>query len=382
MIYCDHAATGPIHPVALAVLKDSLEKDFGNSSSAHSLGRELSKKLDNLRLQFIKTLHAKEGQVLFTSGATESNNLAIRGFSFQKGDRVLVSSADHPSLVLPFIHLAELNLIELFEIPLDSTGRIMEDAFFALVLKEKISYVALTHVNSQSGVIHPIERISQKIKKMNKNICIHVDAAQSFLKFDIDVSFIDSLSVSAHKCGGPKGIGALYIKNCEALAPINFGGGQEFNKRSGTVAFPLINSFGAVLKIWEEERESNLLKVKKMNEIFCQHLRDEKIDFIMPFKKGDETDSPYILTIIIPDISSDIILRHLEMEQIFISSTTACSSKIKGDNPVFFALNIKKNWHKNVLRISFSPSNTEEEMKMLGQVLANTCKELQFLIKK
>jgi cysteine desulfurase len=378
MLYLDYAASNPIRPGALEVLTTSMKEDFANPSSAHKPGKDLHKRIEECRRKFLEFLGANKGdRLIFTGSATESNNTLLEGIDLEKGDAVVVSFADHPSVTAPMERLRKRD-IRVMELPLKKDGLPDEEAFFKL-LNPPVKLVILTHVNNQSGVILDIGSLAGAIKKINPGIHIHVDAAQGFGKipFSLEGGRIDSLSISSHKIGGPKGAAGLYLHAGVKMLPLLYGGGQEHGLRSSTQAAPLIFSFCEAAREAVETLYSSLQHVTKINGRVRKLLK-EKIDTIdFPFSNT----SPYILTLLLPGISSDIILRHLEQRDIFISSTSACSSGVKGENPVFTALHLPLKMHKFVLRVSFSHETTEADVLKFCDTLTNIYDELRMYIK-
>jgi len=319
-------------------------------------------------------------RLVFTASATESNNMVIRGIGLKEGDTAAVCSADHPSVTVPAQQLAAQN-IGIKEIPL-KPGGIIDEQVFLQSLDPPVKLVVLSHVNNQSGVVTDVVGLSREIKKINPGIHVHVDAAQGFGKLPISLcksqTGIDSLCVSAHKIGGPKGAAALYLRNGVNVAPLLYGGGQEEGYRASTHAAPLIFSFCEAAREAVENLESSLAHVTGLNRMVRERVKKkiEAADF--PFA---ETSGPYILTFLLPGISSDIILRHLEQKDIYISSTSACSSRIKGTNAVFTALHIPPDRQKNVLRVSFAKQTTRAEVETFCDTLAIIYDELSMYFK-
>ena len=366
MIYLDYAASAPLNEKARVILMKSQDKDFANPSSAHLLGRMARDKIEQSRNFFLNYLNADDYYFIFTSSATESNNTILCA---QEG--VLLSYAEHPSMVEVCRKFSR-------NIPLLSSGKIDHEALKNLI-NEKVKVIALSHVNNQSGVINDVDSISGLIKHHFPAIHIHVDAAQSFGKLPLSLQkgTIDSVSVSAHKIGGPKGVGGLYFKKGTNLHPLLLGGGQENGWRSSTNATPLILAFRGAL---EQDFVEMTNRLQRFNCSLRSSLQQLIPGIVFPF--AQEESSPYILTFVLPGISSDIVLRHLEREEIYLSSTSACSSRVKGENEIFTNLGIPFAWHKSVLRASFGELTTEEEIMVFAQKLAGVYKKLQMIARK
>ncbi len=351
----------------------SFEHDFANPSSPHQLGKDISNKIENSRTLFLNELKtsSKKSQVIFTSSATESNNLFLQGFSWKENDKVLFTQSDHPSLVGPLRHLEKEKKIGLLDI---SSFLIEEnyDELESFIESKKPSFLAIAHVNNTSGQKRDLNLFKKLSEKYD--FLLFIDASQSFGKYPIDFESdrFAGISLSAHKMGGPKGIAALVKKRNLSLTPLFFGGGHEDDLRPSTLSAPLIFSWEEALQeiIGEEKKRIEEKKVKEHYLFLKEGLQkiDNRITF--PFLKDV---SPYILTAIFPICSSDILMRSLEEKHVFISSSSACSSKIKGENPVFKALGIPLHHHKHILRISLSYSTSREEcesfLKIFGEIL-------------
>lgn len=361
MNYFDHAASSTIYPEVLDVLTQTMKDDFANPSAQHILGQNLQEKIEIFREDFLKAIGAnKNDSFIFTSSATESNNTVIRGLSLIAGDVVLYSKADHPSVTVPVEFLAEQFNVTLKEIILDTNATIDIEKFSSF-LNENVKLVVLTHVNNQSGVVSDIEALAKIVKEKTK-AHVHVDAVQSFTKINFKLSSdIDSMSFTSHKIGGPKGIAGLFLKHNHKVQPLLLGGSHENGMRSSTLSYPLIAGFHKAMKITMENSTQSFSKASQLSEMIMAKLSQMISTIQFPFK----STSPFIVSFVLPGISSDIILRHLETKEVYIASSSACSSKIPGFNPSLFAMNIPEKFHKNFLRISLGSLTTEKEVEAL-----------------
>ncbi len=379
MIYLDHAASTSLSDEALDVLINSSREDFANPSSSHKFGKSILKKIEISRKLMLEFLKAGElYDLYFTSSATESNNTVIKGLEIGGRDVVFVSRSDHPSLQKPVESLLNSH-VNISYIPMKGDGSI-DDITLKELLSEDVKLVIFSHVNNQSGHICNVSKIASEIKKSFEEIHIHVDGVQSFCKipFSLKSGVIDSYSVASHKIGGAKGVAALYLRKNSVLKPLLSGGGQEGGLRSSTHAAPLILSFGEAVKYLSDMVDKNFQYVKELNLKARKFLEELIPNIIFPF--SGEDISPYILNLIIPGISSDIIIRHLEEKSIFISSTSACSSGGKEENPVFKSLGIPVKYHNFVYRVSFSYKSKESEVKMFCETIASIYGDLSDLL--
>jgi len=380
MLYLDFAASTPISTHALNVLSRSMLEDFANPSSAHKLGKSLLKRIDESRTEFLKILKApKNFEFIFTGSATESNNMIIRGLDIAEEEEVLYCEADHPSAVNPSKWWQEKN-VKVIPYKLDGQGSILVDELINSI-NEKTKLVVLAQVNNQSGNLHDISAIAKRVKEKNKKTIVHVDGVQGFAKAETDLSHgaIDSYVISSHKIYGPKGISGICLNKNLKLTPLLIGGGHEKGWRSSTQAAPLIFSFLEATRVLFEKREEhyNEMIVKQTElrkEVAPLH---KNISFPFPM----EVISPYIMTFMFKGLSSDILLRHLEAKDVYISSSSACSSRAKGVSPVFSALNIDEKDHKFMLRVSFSYNTTQEDLNKFVKIFAEVVSDLSMFIK-
>jgi cysteine desulfurase len=375
MIYFDHAASTFVKIEAQDILIKSMQEDFANPSAAHKLGKSCLKKVDKARAKILKLLKAKkDDHLIFVGSATEANNMIIKGITLVDNSVVHFSKGDHPSTTNPCL---EINAIK-SEIKLNIDGSINEEILFSSI-NQSSKLVVLSHVNNQTGNLYPIVEIAKKIKNINSSVHIHIDGVQALTKVPVDLSYaIDSYTISGHKIGAPKGVGALFIKKDSKVEPLLHGGGHEFGLRASTINTPMILSLLSAIECGVKKLDSKSESVVKINELIRNKLNDGDLNISFPFPLNKT--SPYILSFIFPGISSDVILRHLEMKDIFVASSSACSSRAKGFNAGFAAMNIDESLHKFVLRVSFSEENTTEEASEFVDQFVNVVKDIKKLL--
>lgn len=373
MVYLDNAASTPMDPEVLEVLTESSSKFFANPSAGHKLGKEQKKLIEAARQRFLQRLGDSKGQLIFTCSATEANSTVIFGLGLKEGDEVLYNRADHASLVKAVESLTDRGVKVIPVANRDDGLWNLND--LAEKLSEKTRLVCLCHVNNQTGSLQHVERISQILKDY-PHCHYHLDGMQALGKVEINLSLInvDSYTMGAHKIYGPKGVGALYLKDGIQVEPLLIGGSQQGGLRSSTENTPHILAFEKAFELVENQREEIFEKCTKLNELARAELADqEKISFTY---KLDET-VPHIMMIKTEGISSDIILRHMEEEDIYLSSGSACSSKIKGYNPTLEALGIPDKSHKFFLRVSIGKHSTKEDIKKFCSFLVETMEDLK-----
>ena len=367
MIYLDNAATTKLSDKAGKELLYWASSNYFNPSASYNQAFEVAQALAGARERLKKMLGAKTGDIIFTSGATESNNLAIRG-SVRDGDWNYIFSAGEHASVLNVAKALQSEGKNVKFIPLTKDGDVDLSALKNLV-DSKTRFVSCMFVNSVSGAINDIASLSKIVKERAPRALIHVDGVQAFCKipFKLAELDVDLFSISAHKFHGPKGVGALYVKNKATLKNMIYGGGQEFDKRSGTEN---VSGIMAMLVAAEEtDVKSNLLKVEKLNNIFVKQLDCEGIEYVGSCKK-----SPYILTFICNGVNGETLVRMLEKE-VVVGRGSACSSK-KAGNHVLESMGFPLNKIKGLVRVSFDASIDENDVKEAGRIVKQNYLEL------
>ena len=364
MIYFDNAATTKVNEEVLDTFVKVSKEYIGNANSIHKLGFE-SKRLMNASIKQVSDLlKVKEDEIIFTSGSSESNNLAIKGVldAYPNRKRIILTTIlEHPSITNT---LNSLKDVEVINLKLDDNYHIdIND------LKEKLKLdpllVSIHHVNSELGIIQDINTIGKIIKEESKAI-FHVDGTQSLTKIDVNLSNVDLFSASAHKFNGLKGIAILVKKEKINLSPLINGGASQTIYRAGTPALPLIASFAKALRLALENQSKAYLKVKEIN----NYLRDElsKINSITINSKKDS--SPYILNFSIKGIKPETMIHKLESYEVYLSTKTACSSKEDYSKSIYLLTN-NLELSKTSLRLSLSKDSTMEEAKEFIKILKN-----------
>ncbi len=355
MIYLDNSATTKPSEAAKAAVLSMMEEEFGNPSSRYTLGLKAEKILTEAREAVASSLHANAKNIIFTSGGTESDNLAILGgANIKKGNRIVTTQLEHDAVKNAFLHLESKGFEVVFVAP-EEDGTVSYEKILDAV-NDKTSLVSVMHVNNETGAILPIEKLSLMIKRKAPRALFHVDAVQSYGKIDLYPARwgIDLLTVSSHKVHGPKGVGALYKADKVTLHPIVFGGGQEGNVRSGTENMIGIAGFGAAAK--EINPLEHYEKMAEMKKSFAEKLLSLPDVYL---NGGLINSSPYILNVSFKGIRSEIMLNSLSEEGIYVSSGSACAKGAKGSSTLA-AMNVP--YPDNAIRFSFSKHTTKEEL--------------------
>lgn len=367
MIYLDNAATTKVCDEAAAAITACLQGNYGNPSSLHKMGIEAEKIIDNARKIIGAALACEPECIFFTSGATESNNLAIFGATGVYGRRkrkIVTTSIEHPSVSECMKRLEE-DGFEVIRISPNSDGEISTDDF-ADVVDENTCLVSIMLVNNENGYIVPVGRIFKDVKRKNPEIITHCDAVQGFMKIPFKSKELnaDLISISGHKIYSAKGVGAIYVKKGIRLKPVCYGGGQEKGLRSGTESVPLIAGFGATVERLKGTLDFRLNKAKELREYFLNRV-DKLDDISLNFK---EDNLPYIINVSVKGIRSEIMLHFLEEKGIYVSSGSACSKGARSN--VLKEFGLSDELIDSSIRISTSFENTFEDMEELINAIA------------
>ncbi|AIM15902.1 cysteine desulfurase [Bacillus sp. X1(2014)] len=381
MIYFDNSATTKPYKEVLDSFITVSSKFFGNPSSLHSFGGQAEKLLTQAREQTAKLLGVKMSEIYFTSGGTESNNLAIKGAALRnrnKGKHLITSSIEHPSVAKAMEQL-EQEGFEITYIPVDDTGRVSVDEIERAIRKDTI-LISIMHVNNEIGTIQPIEEIGQMLKAY-PDILFHVDAVQGIGK--VPLSFknnrIDLCSISSHKFHGLKGTGALYIREGIKIDPLFSGGNQERTLRSGTENVAGAVAMAKALRLTMANGEEGIERIRKIQTLLRDGLKKiEALKIHTPIQYS----APHILNFSLKGIKSEVFIHALEQEDIFVSTTSACSSKKKSPSKTLLALGVAEELAESAIRISLSFENTEEEARTVIQVIEKTVNQLGKVMKR
>jgi cysteine desulfurase len=362
LVYLDNAATTKPTQNVLDSVVNYLTNEFGNPSSLHKLGLSSQKLIDKSRSIIAKSLKCESSNIYFTSGATESNNIALFGAAEMYGKRkkrIISTSIEHASVNTVLKKLETMGY-EIVKIHPNSNGIIDVNDIIEKI-DENTFLISMMAVNNETGYLLPIKETIKIAKKINPNIIFHCDAVQAYMKmpFNVKEFAADIVSISAHKIHALKGTGAIYVKKGIRVSPSNLGGGQENGLRAGTEAVQNIVSFGAAVEELENTIKTRYSYVYELKTYFLDKIKN--IDYISVNSKGDT--SPYIINISVLNIKSEIMLHFLEEKNIYISTGSACSKGKKSE--VLKAFGVEDNLIDTALRISFNSENTKNEMDTL-----------------
>lgn len=369
-VYFDNSATTRCYDSVKDIVVKAMTEDFGNPSAMHLKGVEAEKYIKSSAESLARLLKVQEKEILFTSGGTESDNLALIGAAFankRSGNHIITTSVEHPAVSQPALFLQEQGF-EVTYLPVDSRGVVKMDALKA-VLREDTILVSVMYVNNEVGAVMPVEEIAALVHEKSPKALFHVDAIQAFGKYRIypKKMGIDLLSVSGHKIHGPKGVGFLYINEKAKIQPQILGGGQQGGMRSGTDNVPGIAGLGAAAVEIYKNLEENVENMYRLKEHIAQGL--EKIGDIringMDLREG----APQILSISVMGVRSEVLLHSLEERGIYVSAGSACSSHKRKPSATLAAMGMSKDQIESTVRLSFCEENTIGEADYFLQVM-------------
>lgn len=378
--YLDNSATTRVNPEVVDIVTKVMLEDFGNPSSKHMKGVEAEKYLKDAKAIIAKTLKCLDKEIVFTSGGTESNNMAIIGSALanqRKGKHIITSAVEHASVKEPFLYLEELGFRVTF-LPVDKNGIIKIDALKEALDDETI-LVSVMHVNNELGAVEPIEEIGHIVKAFCPEIIFHVDAIQSYGKFKVIPKRcnIDLLSVSGHKIHAPKGTGFLYIKDKTKIKPMLLGGGQQGGMRSGTDNVPGVAGLGkAVLLIYNEHFEEHIEHLYEIKQLMIDGLSG--IEGVIINGKTGRDSAPHIVSASFAGVRAEVLLHALEEKHIYVSSGSACSSNRPGLSSTLAAIGVDNKLLDSTIRFSFCYETSIEEITYTIEAL----KELLPVLRK
>lgn len=377
MIYFDNSATTQPYKEVIELIAKLMSEEFGNSSSLHTLGVRAERILEDNRAKLAATIKAEPEELVFTSGGTESVNMALRGTAEvlkRSGNHIISSPVEHSASLESLKELERLGH-EVEYLDVDEYGRILIDDLKAKLRKDTIM-VNIMAVNNELGTIEPVIEAAHHIKANNKATIFHVDAVQAYGKIPINIRDLkaDLISFSAHKIHGPKGVGMLYMRKGTRLHPLMMGGGHERKHRSGTVNVPCIAGFGLAACIKTERMKEDQINCGRIKKIIINELNDSLGSKIRINSPEDGVDN--ILNISFKGIKSETLLHFLEMQQIYVSSGSACNSKKSAVSHVLKAVGIPRAWAEGAIRFSFGSLNTEDEAFIVTNAINEIMKKM------
>ena len=368
--YFDNSATTRVLDSVKDIVVKTMTEDYGNPASKHRKGMEAEQYIREARKIIADSMKVQEKEILFTSGGSESNNMALicTAWANQRASKHIISTAiEHPSVYNPLGVLEELGF-EVTILPVDHDGHISLKELEEAIRPDTI-LVSTMYVNNEVGAVEPVEEISRVIKAKNPSALYHVDAIQAYGKYVIrpKKQGIDLLSVSSHKIHGPKGVGFLYIRSGVKIKPLIYGGGQQAGMRSGTENVPGVAGFGAAVKEMYTDHAEKIQKLIGLKDYMTDRLGEIE-GTVINSKKG-EASAPQIVSVSFEGVRSEVLLHALEDKGIYVSSGSACSSNHPGISGTLKGIGVAQKLLDSTIRISFSIFNTKEEVDYTIDVL-------------
>jgi cysteine desulfurase len=378
-VYLDNSATTKVFSEVANMVQKVMLEDYGNPSSMHNKGLQAENYIKEAKDIISKNLKCQPKEILFTSGGTESDNLALIGTAMankRSGNHIITTSIEHPAIIETCEHLKDLGF-EITYLPVDNNGRIRLEDLEKAIKKETI-LVSVMHTNNEIGALEPIEEAGALIKKINPSIVFHVDAVQGYGKFRImpKKMNIDLLSVSGHKIHGPKGIGFLYINEKIKIHPIIFGGGQQKGMRSGTENVPAIAGMGKAVELIYKDLDKHIDELYELKDFFIKSLSE--IEGLTINGLTGRDSAPHVVSVSVDGIRAEVLLHALEDKGIYVSSGSACASNKPAISSTLKAIGVKKELLDSTIRFSFSVFTTKEELEYTVEAL----KELLPMLRK
>lgn len=369
-VYLDNSATTRCYDEVAALVSKVMCTDYGNPSSMHHKGVEAEQYLRYARETLARLLKVNEKEILFTSGGTEADNIALIGTAManhRRGRHLITTRMEHPAVLQTMAYL-ERQGFEVTYLPVDHEGRISLSDLERAIRKDTI-LVSIMHVNNEIGSVQPIAEAGELIKRCNPQTLFHVDAVQGFGKFRIHPARmeIDMLSVSGHKIHGPKGVGFLYIRSGSKVNPIVYGGGQQKGMRSGTENVPGIAGLARAAELVYADLERDVDRMYGLREMLIEgvsRIEDVRVNGC-PGREG----APHIVSLSVRGVRSEVLLHALEEKEIYVSAGSACSSNKPQISDTLKAIGVERDLLGSTIRFSFSVFTTEEEIRYTIQAL-------------
>ncbi|REJ78036.1 MAG: cysteine desulfurase [Acidobacteria bacterium] len=382
-VYLDNAATTPVDPRVKEAVLPYLTDRFGNASSIHFYGQEARSAVDKARHQVADLLGARPNELIFTSGGTESNNLAIKGVvraNRRHGDHIVTSSIEHPAVGTVCGSLEEYGR-RVSIVPVEPAGVVSPEKIAAAITDETV-LVSVMLVNNEIGTVQPVREIAEIIKERRtsgQKIWLHTDAVQAVGKipFSIEEVGCDLLSLSGHKIYGPKGIGALYVRRGVRIESQNLGGHQERERRGGTENVAFVAGLGTACEVARQESGENAERAEKLRDSFEAHILESVPDVVINGIEGPR--SPYISNVSFKGIAGEGLLINLDMSGVAVSTGSACSSGNVEPSHVIVALGVGDETARGSVRFSFGKDNTEEDVNYVLGLLPKAVENLRRL---
>ncbi len=380
-VYIDYSATTPVDKRVLDKMLPYFVDDFGNTSSSHQLGRKAENAIETARETIAKIFNCKPNEIIFTSGGSESDNLAIRGASWAAkqagyGNHLLTTPVEHSAVSKTVQQLAEAMDFEFTILPIDSQGMVDPEEF-SQACKSSTTVASIIYANNEVGTIAPIPQLAEQAK--SNKVLLHTDAVQAAGQLDLDVQQlgVDLMSISAHKFYGPKGVGALYCRENVALTPVQTGGAHESNRRAGTLNTPGIVGMAEALRLAYEEKTERLAHYHQLQNFLVENILS-KISGV-ELTGHPEQRLPSHCSFIFDGVDTNTLLMHLDMRGVFASGASACKTGNPEPSSVLLAMGYSPEQAMGSLRLSVGKDTTIEDVEYVVETLVTVVDKVRKL---
>jgi len=376
-IYLDNSATTKPYREVCEQVFDTMYRNYGNPSSLHTRGISAECAIKTAAAEIAATLKCAPSEIIFTSGGTEANNLAIfGGVRASRGKHIITSSIEHPATIQALAYMKDSGYT-VDPVGVDGDGNINLNELAGLITSDT-ALVTVMQVNNEIGTVAPVEQIGRLIKSKNPNTLFHIDAVQAYCKIPVTPQqcYADMISVSSHKIHGPKGVGALYVKSGTKIVPVIYGGGQQNNIRPGTENVAGIAGFGLAARMAFDEMNKNSACMAELRDMLEDSLVNN-IDGVHVNTPG-KNSAPHILNVSFAGVKSEVLLHSLEAEGIFVSSGSACSSHKKGAKSyVLRAIGLEDRWIDGSIRFSLSEFISAGDIRCTAEKVRDIVRKLR-----
>ena len=367
MLYFDHSATTPIHPDVLSLINELNQDIYGNPSSIHATGRKAKHVVETARKQIAAAINCTSKEIIFTGGGSEANNLVLWNMIYRNRKHVITSAIEHPAILAVLRQLEHLAITHTI-VPVNKYGCVNPEDIDSAI-KDDTGLITIMLANNEVGTVEPLQDIAKIAKK--HNVLFHSDGVQVLGKLPIDVQElgVDMMSFSAHKFYGPKGVGALYIKEGIAMKPLIAGGSQEKSLRAGTENVGGIAGLGRAAELVTKSLSDVGRTLTALETQFKTKFSEQHTNII--YNGFEDNHLPGLISLTIPGIASDLLLIHLDNEDIAVSSGSACSAGTISPSPVLKEMGISDKQNLETIRISAGRDNTSTEVDQLIKVMTH-----------
>ena len=367
MLYFDHSATTPIHPDVLSLINELNQDIYGNPSSIHAAGRKAKHVVETARKQIAAAINCTSKEIIFTGGGSEANNLVLWNMIYRNRKHVITSAIEHPAILAVLRQLEHLAITHTI-VPVNKYGCVNPEDIDSAI-KDDTGLITIMLANNEVGTVEPLQDIAKIAKK--HNVLFHSDGVQVLGKLPIDVQElgVDMMSFSAHKFYGPKGVGALYIKEGIAMKPLIAGGSQEKSLRAGTENVGGIAGLGCAAELVTKSLSDVGRTLTALETQFKTKFSEQHTNII--YNGFEDNHLPGLISLTIPGIASDLLLIHLDNEDIAVSSGSACSAGTISPSPVLKAMGISDKQNLETIRISAGRDNTNTEVDQLVEAMTH-----------